>query len=106
MIRKLDIQQLLSLEKKNVIIFNVGGQIITNQRTTFTQVSKLDFRYYCFTIENKHPSIIKLMYLLMYDPKLFQHLINSITKRIISRISLLGNYHPIEKKFLSKSMLH
>jgi hypothetical protein len=36
-IRKLD-HHFSSSEKQNIITFNVGGQIFTNRRTTFTQV--------------------------------------------------------------------
>ena len=77
MITKLRLQHLLSSEIKQVITFNVGGQIITNRRTTLTAVSNS-------TSETIVPSstTIKLNNgsdaFIDYDPKIFQHLIDQL----------------------------
>ncbi len=86
MLRKLGLNQLLSSEKKNIITFNVGGQIITNQRTTFNQVSNSSFD----TIVS--PSKIKNFndksdVFLDYNPKTFQHLINQLREESRKSIS-------------------
>ncbi len=88
MIRKLGLQQSLSSEKKNVITFNVGGQKITNQRTTFTQVSNSTF-------DTIVPPTTKINFnnethvFVDYDPKLYQHLIKQLRKESFRNISSL-----------------
>jgi hypothetical protein len=99
MLRKLCLQQFLSLEKKNVITFNVGGQTITNQRTTFTQISNSTFD----TIVS--PSKIKYFNnqsdaFIDYDPKLFQHLINRLRK--ITYFQLSSKQEKISFKIMLK----
>jgi hypothetical protein len=89
MIRKLGLQQLLSSKKKNVITFNVGGQKITSQRTTFNQISNSTFD----TIVP--PTIMMNLndesdVFLDYDPKLFRHLINQLRKNSFKKINLFG----------------
>jgi hypothetical protein len=86
MIKKLGLQQSLSSEKKNVITFNVGGQKITNQRTTFTQVSNSTFETIMpptkmMNLNNESDGFLD------YDPKLFQHLINQLRKGSFKNIS-------------------
>jgi hypothetical protein len=103
MIRKLGLQQSLSSEKKNVITFNVGGQTITTQRTTFTEVSNSTFN----TIVPLS-KIINFNYqndvFVDYNPKLFQHLINQLRKRSFKNITypeLSLNEEKSFKKMLS-----
>jgi hypothetical protein len=86
MLRKLGLQQSLSSEKKNVITFNVGGQMITNQRTTFTQVPNSTFDTIVpptkmMNLNNESDIFVD------YDPKLFQHLINQLRKNSFRNIS-------------------
>ncbi len=89
MIRKLGLQQSLSAEKKNVITFNVGGQKITSQRTTFTRVSNSTFdtiiRPTKMIYSNNEGDVFR-----DYDPKLFQHLINQLRKESFTSISTFG----------------
>jgi hypothetical protein len=86
MLRKLGVQQFLSPEKKNVITFNVGGQTITNRRTTFIQVSNSTFDTIVspskITPFNNQTDVF-----IDYDPKLFQHLINQLRKESFESIS-------------------
>ncbi len=103
MLRKLGLQQLLSSQKKNVITFNVGGQKITNQRTTFTHVSNSTFD----TIVSP-PKIINFNHqndvFVDYDPKLFLHLINQLRKNSFKKINtseLSLNEEKSFKKMLS-----
>ncbi len=77
MLRKLGLQQLLPSEKKNVITFNVGGQMITSQRTTFIQASNAT----SMTLNNENDVFID------YDPKLFQDLISQLRKNSYGDIS-------------------
>jgi hypothetical protein len=86
MIRKLELQQSLSSEKKNVITFNVDGQKITNQRITFTQVSNSTFDTIIpltkiINLNNESDVFVD------YDPKLFRHLINQLRKRSFKNLS-------------------
>jgi len=95
-IRKLGLQQSLSSEKKNVITFNVGGQTITNQRTTLTQVSNPTFDTIVspskmINFNNKNDVFVD------YDPKLFQHLINQLRKESFKSISSFGLLSDKEK---------
>ena len=76
MLRKLSLHRLLPLEK-NIISYNVGGHIITNQQKTFTQVlssniTKLDQTKNLFVDS---------------DPKVFQHLINQLREEPSKDIS-------------------
>ncbi len=86
MLRKLGLQQSLSSERKNVITFNVGGQKITNQRTTFTPVSNSTFDTIVPTTKmmnfNNESDVF-----VDYHPKLFQHLINQLRKSSFKSIS-------------------
>ena len=72
MIKKLGLQQSLSSEKQNVIIFNVGGQKITSQLTTLNQIL-------LNSTLNRTLSPIKIMHsndesdiFIDYDPNLFR----------------------------------
>ncbi len=89
MIRKLGLQQSLSSEKKNVIIFNVGGQKITSQRTTFTQVSNSTFDTIVPPTKMMNFNDESDVFL-DYDPKLFRHLINQLRKNSFKKINLFG----------------
>jgi hypothetical protein len=85
MLRKLGLYHLLPSEERNVITFNVGGQMITNQSTTFTQVSNsaLD------TIVS-HSKTTNFNYesdvFLDLDPKVFQHLIKQLREQSFKNI--------------------
>jgi hypothetical protein len=86
MLRKLGLQQSLSSEKNNVITFNVGGQTITTQRTTFTEVSNSTFDTIVppskmINFNNQNDVFVD------YDPKLFQDLINQLRKRSFKNIT-------------------
>jgi hypothetical protein len=103
MIRKLGLQQSLSSKKKNVITFNVGGQKITNQRTTFTQVLNSTFDTIIsptkmMKLNNESDVFID------YDPKLFQHLINELRKNSFTNSSYL-KLSSHEEKISFKQML-
>jgi hypothetical protein len=96
MIRKLGLQQSLSSEKKNVITFNVGGQTITNQRTTLAEVSNSTFDTIVpsskmINFNNENDVFVD------YDPKLFQHLINQLRKESFKSISSFGLLSKKEK---------
>jgi hypothetical protein len=71
MLRKLSLHRLLSLEK-NIISYNVGGHIITNQQKTFTQVLSSNITKNLFVDS---------------DPKVFQHLINQLREEPSKDIS-------------------
>jgi hypothetical protein len=103
MIRKLGLQQSLSSEKKNVITFNVGGQTITNQRTTLTQVSNSTFDTIVppskmINFNNQNDVFVD------YDPKLFQHLINQLRKNSFKKMNFPELSLREEKSF--KKMLN
>ncbi len=104
MLRKLGLQQSLSSEKKNVITFNVGGQTITTQRTTFTEVSNSTFDTIVAPskmINCDHQNDV----FIDYDPKLFQHLINQLRKNSLKNISYPElSLH--EEKISFKTMLN
>ncbi len=85
MIRKLGLQQSLSSEKKNVITFNVGGQKITNRRTTFTPVSNSTFETIVRPTKMMESDVF-----VDYDPKLFHHLINQLRKNSFKKINSSG----------------
>ncbi len=96
MIRKLGLQQSLSSEKKNVITFNIGGQMITNQRTTLAKVSNSTFDTIVppskmINFNNQNDVFVD------YDPKLFQHLINQLRKESFKSISSFGLLSKKEK---------
>jgi hypothetical protein len=74
MIRKLGLNHLLSLEK-NIITVNVDGQMITNQGTTFTQISNSTFDTIILSskttkFDNKSDLFVDS------DPKSSRHLFN------------------------------
>ena len=104
MIKKLGLQQSLSSEKKNVITFNVGGQTIRSQRTSFTQVSNSTFDTIVAPTEmsnlnNESDAFVD------YDPKLFQHLIKQLRRQSFKNISypeLSSN----EEKLVFRKMLN
>jgi hypothetical protein len=93
MLRKLGLYHLLPSEERNVITFNVGGQMITNQRTTFTQVSNsaLDtiVSHSKTTNFNNESDVF-----LDLDPKAFQHLIKQLREQSFKNIwySELSSY--------------
>jgi hypothetical protein len=97
MIKKLGLQQSLSSEKKNVITFNVGGQKITSQHTTFTQVSNSTFDA-MMNFNNENDVFVD------YDPELFQHLINQLRKNSFKNINSFRLSSHEEKSF--KKMLN
>jgi hypothetical protein len=99
MIRKLGLQQSLSSEKKNVITFNVGGQKITNQRTTFMPVSNSTFDTIVPPTKMMESDVF-----VDYDPKLFQHLINQLRKNSFKKINSSGLSLHEERSF--KRMLN
>ena len=81
MITKLRLQHLLSSEIKQVITFNVGGQIITNRRTTLTAVSKSTSETIVppsTTINSNNGSDA----FVDYDTNVFRHLIDQFTLSI------------------------
>jgi hypothetical protein len=77
-----------------IITFNVGGQNITNQRTTFTQVSNSTFD----TIIPP-TKMYKNDVFIDYDPKLFQHLTNQLRKNLFKGISSPNSSLHEEKSF-------
>jgi hypothetical protein len=77
MIRKLDLHHFSSSEKQNIITFNVGGQILTNRRTTFTQVSNSTFNTIIAPPQQTNFTNESDVFI-DYDPKVFQHLINQL----------------------------
>jgi hypothetical protein len=99
MLRKLGLQQSLSSEKKNVITFNVGGQTITNQRTTFTPVSNSTFDTIVPLTKMMESDVF-----VDFDPKLFHHLINQLRKNSFKKINSSGLLLHEEKYF--KQMLN
>ena len=86
MLRKLRLQHLLSSEKKQVITFNVDGQIITNRRTTLTAVSNSTSETIVTpsTIINLHDGSDAFV---DYDPKIFRHLIDQLRSELFTNIS-------------------
>jgi hypothetical protein len=87
MIHKLGLNKFLSSEKK-IIIFNVDGQIITNQRRTFNQISNSTFNTIIrpsktSKFDNKSDVFVD------YNPKLFRHLINQLREKSFKNISYL-----------------
>jgi hypothetical protein len=94
MLRKLGLQQSLSSEKKNVITFNVGGQKITNRRTTFTPVSNSTFETIVPPTKMMESDVF-----VDFDPKLFHHLINQLRKNSFKKINSSGLSLQEEKSF-------
>ena len=103
MLRKLGLHQLLSSEKKNVLTFNVGGQTITNRRTTLTTASNS-------TSETIVPpsttinSVDKNDAFVDYDPNLFRHLIGQLRTQSSPNISYSGLRSRDEKTTFSKML--
>ena len=84
MLRKLGLHQLVSSEKKTVLTFNVGGQTITNRRTTFTAASNSTSKTIVSpstTINSSDQSDV----FVDYDPNLFRHLIGQLRTHYIHR---------------------
>lgn len=103
MLRKLGLDQLLSSEK-NLITFDVGGQSITNRRTTLTAASKLDFDSMVSsptTINFNNPNDM----FLDYDPKLFRHLIDQLRGELYTNISYLGSTSIAEKLSFNRMLI-
>ena len=86
MLKKLGLNQLLSLEKNNIITFNVGGQIITNRHATFTQVSNSTFDTIVLPSKIQNFNNQSDVFL-DYNPKIFQYLINQLRKQSFKYIS-------------------
>jgi hypothetical protein len=88
----------LSSKKKNVTTFNVGGQKITNQRTTFTPVSNSTFNTIVATTKiinfNNESDVF-----VDYHPKQFQHLSNQSRKNSLKKINSSGLSLHEEKSF-------
>jgi hypothetical protein len=103
MIRKLGLNELLSSEK-NIITFNIGGEVMTNRHSTFTQISNSTFDSIVSSsniTRFKHRSDI----FVDYNPKLFQHLINQLRKGLPNnRIYLKPPSY--QEKSLFKDMLN
>ena len=88
MLRKLRLQHVSSSEKKQVITFNVGGQIITNRRTTLAAVSTLASETIVSpstTMNFNNGSDV----FVDFDPKIFQHLIDQLRSESFTKISSL-----------------
>lgn len=92
MIRKLGLNHLLLLEKK-IINFNVNGQIITNQRETFSHLSNSIFN-------NQTDEFID------YHPKLFRHLIKQLRAKTLKNISSSNELSFQEKFFITKMLFN
>ena len=89
MLRKLRLEHFLSSEMKQLITFNVGGQIITNRRTTFTGISNSTSETIVsssttINFNNGNDAFID------YDPKIFRHLIDQLRSQSSTLISPLG----------------
>ena len=103
MLRKLNLHQFLSLDK-TIITFNIGGQIITNQRTTFTQVSNSSLDTLISSsqttkLDNKSDVFVDS------NPKFFQHLINQLRKKP-SESLIYFNAPSYKEKISFKRMLN
>lgn len=88
MLRKLRLQHLLSSQMKQVLTFNVGGQIITNRQTTFTAISNSNSQRIIFpstAINLPNGSDV----FLDSHPKLFQHLIDRLRTESFTNISFM-----------------
>ena len=103
MLRKLHLQQLSSSEKKQVITFDVGGQMITNRRTTFATVSNSTFDTVVPPSTTMH-FINGSDAFIDYDPKLFRHLINQLRAELFTNISYSG-LESYDEKISFKEML-
>ena len=75
MIQKLGLDKQLSLQK-NLITFNVGGRIMTNQLKTSTQVSDSNHLSCNITKAYKTNDLF-----VDKNPKLFQHLVNKLREK-------------------------
>lgn len=87
MIRKLGLNHLLSLEK-NIFTFNVGGQIMTNQRTTFNQISDSTLNINISSTKTTNLND-KSDVFIDSNPKFFRHLINQLREIPTKNISNL-----------------
>ena len=86
-IQKLGLNKFLS-SQKNIITFNVGGQIITTRHRTFNQTSNSTFNTIVqpsktYEFDNKSDLFLD------YDPKLFQNLVNQLRGESLKNISYL-----------------
>ena len=86
MLKKLGLDQQLSLEKNLITAFNVGGQITTNRQKTFTQVvnSTFDTILSSSNITNKNNQ-----FFVDNNPKLFQNLVNQLREELSRNICAL-----------------
>ena len=101
MLRKLHLQHLFSSEIKQIITLNVGGQIITNRRTTLTAVSNSISE----TIVSPSSFNNGTDVFLDYDPKIFQHLIDLLRSRLFTRISSSGLRSNEERNSFQKMLI-
>ena len=76
MIRKLGLNHLLSLEN-NIFTFNVGGQIMTNQRRIFNQISNYTLKNILSSTKSQNLND-KSDVFIDSNPKFFRHLINQL----------------------------
>jgi hypothetical protein len=79
MLRKLGLNELLSSEK-NLITFNVGGNIITNRQTTFTQILNSSLNpnvssSNAMKVDKNHQVFVD------HNPKLFRYLVNQLREK-------------------------
>ncbi len=85
MLQKLGLNQLLSSEK-HIVSFNVGGQIITNRQTIFTQISNSTLDQIVSSSNTTKFDSINSDVFLDYDPKLFRHLISQLREDLSKKI--------------------
>ena len=97
MIHRLGLDLYLSSQKKNVITFNVDGQVMTTQRKTFTNTynSTLNTTVsssQSITFNNKSDIFVD------YHPKLFQHLINKLREKSFNNSNNKSSLKPLSEK--------
>jgi hypothetical protein len=85
MIRKLDLNHLLSLEK-NIFTFNVGGQMMTNQRRIFNQISNYTLKNILSSTKSQNLND-KSDVFIDSNPSSFRHLINQLREVATKNIS-------------------
>jgi hypothetical protein len=102
MIQKLDLNYLLSLEK-NIFTFNVGGQMVTNQRRTFNQISNYTLKNILSSTKTQNLKDKSDVFIDSH-PRLFRHLINQLRELATKNISNLK--FPSDEEIISfKTML-
>ncbi|UJR32815.1 hypothetical protein I4U23_020277 [Adineta vaga] len=84
MLRKLGLYEFINLSEKNTVRINMGGQIFTHQRTTFTQMSNATFHMTALPFQRIDSDIF-----IDSDPKLLQHLIEQLREVTIRNPSYL-----------------